>query len=204
MNNLEKHWNQIYSTKSDNEVSWYQENPETSINLIQQYTTNKNDEIIDIGGGNSNLAKALCTLGYKKTAILDISEHAITISKTKLSNCKNHYTFINNNILSFKAETKYRLWHDRAVFHFLTTTTDISRYIEIASNSIVQNGYLVLATFSKTGPKKCSGLPICQYNKQEIEVLFSKSFMLIDSFKQTHETPFNTQQNFIWNVLKKI
>lgn len=203
MSNLKDHWNKIYATKADNEVSWYQTNPESSLNLINKYCVSKNHKIIDIGGGNSNLATELCKQAYNNCSVLDISSEAITRCKTKLANCANSFKLITTNILNFSSTSKYHIWHDRAVFHFLTNQTDILKYITTASTNIVQNGYLILSTFSKTGPLKCSGLPICQYNAHEIEILFKQSFKIVEWFKETHQTPFKTKQDFIWIVLRR-
>lgn len=203
MEGLKEHWNKIYATKADNEVSWYQTNPATSLQLINKYNNTKADNIIDIGGGNSNLATELCKQGFMECSILDISSEALKRCKNKLDKCIHNYNFITSNILDLSTVNKFNIWHDRAVFHFLTNKKDIDQYINTATTNMAQNGYLILSTFSKTGPTKCSGLPVSQYNKEEIELLFSKNFAVIESFSETHKTPFGTEQDFIWVVLCK-
>ncbi|MDA3893114.1 MAG: class I SAM-dependent methyltransferase [Salinivirgaceae bacterium] len=203
MTELKKHWNKIYAKKHDSEVSWYQLNPETSLNLIQKYSITINNSFIDIGGGNSNLTKHLCEKKYNNFSVLDISEEAIERCRAKLRKCKGIQELLVCDILDFEPSKLFHIWHDRAVFHFLTEKKDINKYIHIASMSIAHNGYLLLSTFALTGPNNCSGLPVKQYSIEKLEKLFSPNFSLVESFEETHKTPLKIEQNYIWVVLKR-
>lgn len=203
MSQQKEHWNKIYSKKQDHEVSWYQENPATSVNLIEKYYQNKSEAIIDIGGGNAEFSRTLCQKGFKSLTVLDISEEAIERSRAKIRKCKGITDFIVTDILNFKPHTSYNIWHDRAVFHFLTNKTDIEKYIRLASKHIKQNGYLILSTFSLSGPDKCSGLTVSKYSASHLAELFKEHFNFIEAFEETHQTPMGSTQNFVWCVMKK-
>jgi len=200
MRNIKQHWETIYESKADNEVSWFQKNPTTSIRLIETYCKDKNSRIADIGGGNSLLAAALDKKQFKNITVLDISAKGLERSRRRIPNAP--IKWVESDILNCPL-VDIEIWHDRAVFHFLTDVKYIKRYVDITSNEIVKGGYLILGTFSETGPEKCSGLTITQYSKTKFQSLFGEHFKLIECFNETHHTPFNTQQNFIWVVLQR-
>lgn len=202
MSEKKAHWEKVYETKGDYEVSWYQEVPKESLELVASLNLDKvNSKIIDIGGGNSNFTAELLKQGYIDLTILDISQKALDRTKAKIGNERVDY--IASDVLEFQPIKKYTLWHDRAAFHFITNKDEVQKYVELVSNLIEQSGYLILATFSTTGPLKCSGLEITQYSKEALTKLFEKDFELIESFETVHQTPFDTEQNFIYTVFKK-
>jgi len=203
MSDRKQHWENVYATKNDDEVSWYQENPETSLKLITALELNNEAAIIDVGGGNSNLIGELQKQAFANLSVLDIAEKSLTRTKAKLGANAKHIQWIVADVLKFKPNQQYDVWHDRAVFHFLTTTEDIANYVRLVSNSIKKRGYFILATFSKSGPLKCSGLAITQYSKEALVALFSPQFTLINSFEEVHQTPFDTTQNFIYTLFQK-
>jgi 2-polyprenyl-3-methyl-5-hydroxy-6-metoxy-1,4-benzoquinol methylase len=188
-----KHWENIYTTKTPQEVSWTQEVPQTSLDLIAKFDLPKFAHIIDIGGGDSLLVDHLLALGYTNVSVLDISEAAIERAKKRLGEQANKVTWIVKDITKFSPGQSYDLWHDRAVFHFLTNEIHIDSYLDKVSK---YTRHLVLGTFSKTGPLKCSGLEIKQYNVEDIQNTFAKEFQIMESFYQDHITPFDTIQNF--------
>lgn len=198
-----EHWEKVYTSKEDNEVSWYQEIPRTSIEVIKKTANGQSDSIIDIGGGNSNLASELMNLKFLDISVLDISEASLNRTKEKLGEKAKNINWYVSDVLGFEPTKKIDIWHDRAVFHFVTGQTDKTAYVQKIKNSLKENGTLILATFSKEGPTKCSGLEICQYDKDSLIPLFGKDFDLVDLFKEEHTTPFNTTQNFIYTVWKK-
>lgn len=200
---MKEHWEKIYLKKKDREVSWFQESPETSLALIQKVSTSKNEAIIDVGGGNSNLIGELQKKEYVDLTTLDISGSSIRKMQKKLGSSKDKIHWIESNILDFEPEKTYQIWHDRAAFHFLVNDEDIAKYKSILLETLPSNGYFILATFSTDGPAKCSGLQITQYNKASLKDTFGDSFDLIDCFTQDHETPFDTNQNFIFSVWRK-
>tara|TARA_B100000902_G_scaffold146175_1_gene143308 strand:- start:261 stop:767 length:507 start_codon:yes stop_codon:yes gene_type:complete len=157
-NDLKNHWENIYSNKDENEVSWFQTIPKTSHQLIKKLNLESNDNIIDIGSGRSRILKILIDEGFNNISYLDISKEACKKSKIALGEDKSKVNWNVENVLNFESEIKYKLWHDRAVFHFFTDKKDIEKYKEVAIKYISDGGYLVLGTFSVNGPKKCSGL----------------------------------------------
>ena len=204
MENVKKeHWEKVFSTKLETEVSWFQKKPETSIQLIQACKLPKDAKIIDIGGGDSYLIDNLIELGYTNLYLLDISESAINRSKNRLGDNADKVTFIVSDVLGFVPTEKFDAWHDRASFHFLTNEEDILKYITIVSNALSTNGNFVLGTFSIEGPLKCSGLDISQYSVESILDLFEEEFEMENCFTEDHETPFGTNQNFIFSHFKK-
>tara|TARA_X000000950_G_scaffold120970_1_gene151669 strand:- start:1142 stop:1756 length:615 start_codon:yes stop_codon:yes gene_type:complete len=202
-NDLKNHWENIYSNKDENEVSWFQTVPKTSHQLIKKLNLKSNDNIIDIGSGRSRILKILIDKGFNKLSYLDISKEACKKSKIALGDDKSKVNWNVENVLNFKSKIKYKLWHDRAVFHFFTDKKDIEKYKEVAIKNISAGGYLVLGTFSINGPKKCSGLDVSQYSEQSLYEIFKSDFNLLESFYIDHQTPFDTTQNFLFCIFKK-
>ena len=195
------HWENVYETKNPDEVSWTQKIPQTSLDLIEEASKDKSSKIIDIGGGDSNLVDFLLEKGFEKLSVLDISEKALEKAKQRLGNQAEKVDWIPTNITEFVPQTIYDIWYDRAAFHFLTTEEEIKKYVQIVKNAVSDT--LIIGTFSLSGPQKCSGLPIVQYDEDRLKSLFSESFELVKSFTEDHITPFNTVQNFIFCQFKK-
>ena len=202
-NDLKNHWENIYSNKDENEVSWFQTIPKTSHQLIKKLNLESNDNIIDIGSGRSRILKILIDEGFNNLSYLDISKEACKKSKIALGDDKSKVNWNVENVLNFESKIKYKLWHDRAVFHFFTDKKDIEKYKEVAIKNISAGGYLVLGTFSINGPKKCSGLDVSQYSEQSLYEIFKSDFNLLESFYIDHQTPFDTTQNFLFCIFKK-
>ena len=196
-----KHWDNIYATKGMKEVSWFQEVPQTSLDLIASLRLKKDASIIDIGGGDGFLVDYLLKLGYMNITVLDISKNAIKRAKERLGKDSNKVKWIVSDITEFEPIDKYDVWHDRAVFHFLTQEKDINNYKELVDSAV--SGYFLLATFSDEGPNKCSGLEICKYSELDLQKKFKGTFNVVDSFKENHNTPFETIQNFTFSVFSK-
>lgn len=202
--NRKEHWENVFSTKQESEVSWFQKLPQTSIDLIENLDIPKGAKIIDIGGGDSYLIDALLKMGYTNVTLLDISSNAIERIKKRLGTNAEKVKFIVSDILDFHPTETYDLWHDRASFHFLTEQNQIKAYANLVSNAIAKNGKMVIGTFSENGPKKCSGLDITQYNANTLKSIFYSDFELIECISEDHLTPFDTIQNFIFCSFKKI
>ena len=202
--NKKEHWDSIYSTKKINEVSWYQKVPETSLQLIRNASISKKSKIIDIGGGDSLLVDNLIEEGYSDLSVLDISSKAIEKTQNRLGDKASDINFIASDITKFDSNTEFDIWHDRAVFHFLTEKTQIDKYKSLVRNVITPGGHLIIGTFSENGPNKCSGIAITKYSIQELSDLFSDSFTVENSFQESHSTPFNTKQEFSFVHLKRI
>lgn len=203
MEKRKEHWENVFSTKQETEVSWYEESPKTSLDFIHKLNIDKDAKIIDIGGGDSYLIDALLELGYTNLYLLDISSKAIERIKNRLGVKAAKVTFIVSDILEFKPDTEFDFWHDRASFHFLIDREEISKYAALASSAIAKDGTLVIGTFSDNGPKKCSGLDIMQYNSESLRLVFERVFELTGCFTEDHQTPFNTFQNFLFCIFKR-
>ena len=196
------HWENIYKTKKIDGVSWFQETPLESLELIEKYSSNNSDKIIDIGCGKSFLADNLLELNYNDISLVDISSNALTEVKERLKN--KSLNFIETDILNFKSNYKYDIWHDRAVFHFITENEGVEKYISICNRYINKDGILIIGTFAEDGPLKCSGLEIKRYSINNLKELFEQNFEFIEGFKKLHSTPFDTQQSFTFCVFRKV
>ena len=196
-----KHWENIYQKKEIDGVSWYQKVPIESLQLIKKYSISNSDKIIDIGCGKSFLADNLLELNYTDISLVDISSNALKEVKDRLQN--KSLNFIETDILNFNSNDKYDIWHDRAVFHFITDSEGIKKYISLCNEYINKEGILIIGTFAEDGPLKCSGLEIKRYSVDQISGLFKETFELVESFKMLHKTPFNTEQSFLFCVLRK-
>ena len=196
-----KHWENIYQKKEIDGVSWYQKVPIESLQLIKKYSISNSDKIIDIGCGKSFLADNLLELNYTNISLVDISSNALKEVKERLQN--KSLNFIETDILNFNSNDKYDIWHDRAVFHFITDSEGIKKYISLCNEYINKEGVLIIGTFAEDGPLKCSGLEIKRYSVDQISDLFKETFELVESFKMLHKTPFDTEQSFSFCVLRK-
>ncbi len=197
--NRKEHWENIYSTKTPEQVSWTQTIPKVSLDLIAKFNLPKSAEIIDIGGGDSNLVDHLLDLEFTNITVLDISQAAIDRAKSRLGNRASEINWIVSDIVDFKPSQEYDLWHDRAVFHFLTSSDEIEKYKKLVEN---YTSKIVLGTFSVDGPFKCSGLEITQYSPAKFEECFAPEFEVIETLDHPHQTPFNTIQNFVFARLQ--
>ena len=200
---LKSHWENIYSLKKEDGVSWFQEHPKTSIDLIEKYSTDKSISIIDIGSGRSKILKNLIENEYDDLTYLDISQEACSKSKISLGVKQDLVQWYVENVLDFNTEKNFSIWHDRAVFHFLISKEDVEQYKQVALKNIVKGGYLILGTFSENGPEKCSGLNVSRYSPESLKKIFNPEFKMIESFTIDHKTPFDTIQNFLFSIFKK-
>jgi SAM-dependent methyltransferase len=198
-----QHWENVFTTKTEKEVSWYQQYPQTSIDFIIALQLPLDAKIIDVGGGDSYLIDALLDLGYTNLTLLDISANAIERIKNRLGAKANRVTFIVTDILDFNPTEHYDLWHDRACFHFLTEANAIEHYANLVNKALSKTGRMLIGTFSDNGPKKCSGLDIKQYTMESLRLVFEKDFQLKGCFTEDHKTPFDTIQNFLFCGFKR-
>lgn len=198
-----KHWETIYQTKDMKDVSWYQSTPETSLEFLNQSNITTTAKIIDIGGGDSFLVDHLLDLGYKDISVLDISEASIERARKRLGDKGKNVKWIIADATTFKPTEKYDFWHDRAAFHFLTDKQEISGYLKTAQENITPTGVMVIGTFSKKGPKKCSGVEVKQYSENSMSERLKMFFEKIKCLTVDHRTPFDTIQNFVFCSFKK-
>ena len=204
MENKKEHWENVFATKAETEVSWFQTYPKTSVNFLELFDLPLDANIIDVGGGDSHFVDALLDKGYKNIYVLDISANAIERAKKRLGVKANQINWIVSDITEYTPEVKFDFWHDRAAFHFLTSEEKVSKYVSIAEKAINKKGYLILGTFSESGPTKCSGLEIKQYNETSMSLRFEIAFKRIKCITEDHTTPFNTIQNFLFCSFQKL
>lgn len=200
----QKHWSEIYKTKAVNDVSWYQVRPERSLDYIQKTGIGLDEPIIDVGAGASTLVDYLIAAHYRDITLIDISAEALTVARDRLAESDAHLDWIVGDITTVDLpKNHFALWHDRAVFHFLTDPAHQQRYVEQVIHALKPNGHLIIATFALDGPQQCSGLNVAQYDAQSLHHAFGSRFRLIDSSQETHVTPWGSEQRFVYCHMQK-
>lgn len=197
--NRREHWQNVYDVKEPTEVSWYQPVPETSLRLIRDTGVAKTEPVLDAGGGASTLVDNLLAEGYADISVLDISGKALARSRARLGDSGDAVTWIEADATAFSPERRYALWHDRAVFHFLTDPADRDKYLEVVSLALKAKGFLVLATFGPEGPKRCSGLDVQRYGIEKLRALLGNRFSLGAYELDSHVTPTGSTQQFLYS-----
>lgn len=198
---IQNHWDTVYETREPNQVSWTQEIPKTSLDFIHSFGLKKTAEIIDIGGGDSKLVDYLLDEGFENITVLDISSKAIDKAKQRLGNRAENINWIVSDVTEFQPNKTFDIWHDRATFHFLTTSEQVAKYMDIARSAV--SGFLTIGTFSENGPNECSGLKVKQYSEEKLTNELQNGFDKIRCIKEDHTTPFATRQNFLFCSFKR-
>jgi SAM-dependent methyltransferase len=194
----ERHWDKIYAEKSPNSVSWFRAHLETSLELVERLAPERQLAIIDVGGGESTLVDDLIVRGYGNITVLDISQTAIDANKKRLGKVSELVHWLAADITKIELEpAAYDVWHDRAVFHFLTAAADRLAYVRQVARAVRHGGHVIVSTFGPEGPTKCSGLEVVRYDADSLHKEFGVAFRLLGSSKELHETPFGTVQQFL-------
>ena len=197
------HWEKIYTTKAPDQVSWYRPHLETSLALIKRSVSDHSASIIDVGGGESTLVDDLLAEGFQNVTILDVSHAAIQATKKRLGQSAERVRWLVADITQVQLEHEaYDVWHDRAVFHFLTAEEQCAAYVRQVALSVKPGGYVIVSTFGPEGPTKCSGLDVVRYDADSLHDEFGGRFRLVDSSKELHNTPFGTTQQFLYCYCK--
>jgi len=198
------HWEQIYHTKESAQVSWYQLHPRLSLQYIQNTGIAASAHIIDVGGGASTLVDHLLDVGFQQVTVLDISQEALEIAQQRLGERAKSIAWLEADITkTILPHHEYDLWHDRAVFHFLINQEDRQRYVDLVKEAVKPGGHIIVATFASDGPESCSGLEVARYDPQSLHNEFGAGFELLDSAHEEHQTPFGTEQKFIYCYCRK-
>ncbi len=193
------HWETVYLNKAVEEVSWYRPHLEVSLRLIADSAPSASSAIIDVGGGEATLVDDLVAQGYSDVTVLDISPAAIDVAKSRLGMSAAAVHWITGDITAVELEpARYDVWHDRAVFHFLTSAGDRAAYVRQIARSVRPGGHVIVATFGPDGPDKCSGLDVVRYDAEHLHGEFGPKFRLLDSVTELHETPWGTPQQFMY------
>ena len=193
------HWEKVYTTKAPDAVSWYRRHLETSLALIERAAVACSASIIDVGGGESTLVDDLLLRGYKNITVLDISQSAIDLTKRRLGSAAERVHWLVADITETELDPRsYDLWHDRAVFHFLTAREQRIAYVRQVARGVKPGGHIIVSTFGPEGPTKCSGLEVMRYDADSLHEEFGARFRLVESSKELHQTPFETTQQFLY------
>lgn len=197
------HWDQVYRSKAPTAVSWYAAHLATSLRLIEQVAPDRAAHIIDVGGGESTLVDDLLSAGYRDVSVLDISATAVEVAKQRLGTDADRVTWIVDDVThAVLPEHRYDVWHDRAVFHFLTDLGARQAYVRQVAGAMKPGGHVIVATFGPEGPKQCSGLDVVRYDADTLHDEFGTHFKLVESTTELHETPWGATQQFIYCLCK--
>jgi 2-polyprenyl-3-methyl-5-hydroxy-6-metoxy-1,4-benzoquinol methylase len=197
------HWENVYTTKQPDAVSWYRPHLETSLALVERAAHSHSASIIDIGAGESTLVDDLLVRGYEKITVLDVSQTALEVTKKRLGLLAQQVNWIAADITQVRLESPaYDVWHDRAVFHFLTSIEQRAAYVRNVAKSVNPGGHVIVSTFGPEGPTKCSGLEVMRYDAESLHNEFGTRFRLVESLKELHRTPFGTTQQFVYCYCK--
>lgn len=194
-----QHWETVYQTKAPDAVSWYRPHLDTSLALIEKAVPDRAVAIIDIGGGEATLVDDLVARGYRQLSVLDISLAAIAVARQRLGATAAQVTWLADDLLKASLPAQYfDLWHDRAVFHFLTDAEQRTQYVQQLTHALKPGGHAIIATFGLQGPPKCSGLDVVRYDATSLLQALGPQFKLIESADELHHTPFGTTQQFTY------
>jgi ubiquinone/menaquinone biosynthesis C-methylase UbiE len=201
---MKAHWETIYTDLLPEEVSWYQKEPTLSLELIRRAGLGPDGAIIDIGGGASVLVDGLLAAGYWNVTVLDLSAHALAHATQRLGARAKQVEWMEADVTEVVLPRVYDLWHDRAVFHFLTEAGDRKKYLETMKRSVQEGGHAIIATFAIGGPTKCSGLEVVQYDAQKLSGELGHEFTLIDQRAERHVTPMGKEQQFGYFLFRRV
>ena len=192
------HWEKIYREKSSSDVSWYQESPDLSLELIRRSGVRNDEAIVDVGGGASVLVDVLCEEGFRNLSVLDISGIALAGAQQRLGDLAETIEWFESDITEFDPPHAFTLWHDRAVFHFLTDESDRRKYVSVLKRALRPGGHLIIAAFAIGGPEQCSGLQVVQYDSSRLKAELGEEFELVEERDEVHITPANKEQRFTY------
>lgn len=197
------HWEHVYVTKGENEVSWFQQDPAPSLELIAQVGATHKSPIVDIGGGASRLVDHLVEEGFEDITVLDLSGAALEAARQRMGAGGDRVHWIVADVTAWEPAKAYDVWHDRAAFHFLTEENDRAAYVACLTQAVKAGGHAIIATFALDGPEKCSGLPVARYESTGLAQVLGAKFRLIDSRRHEHATPWGSPQMFQFSVFRR-
>lgn len=199
----QSHWENVYTTKGENEVSWYQQSPAPSFELIMQAGATHASAIIDIGGGASRLVDHLVDQGFEDITVLDLSAAALEAARRRLESRADRVRWIVADATAWEPVKAYDIWHDRAAFHFLTDENDRAAYVARLARGVKAGGHAIIGTFALDGPEKCSGLPVARYDSASLTLALGSEFRLVDTRRHEHATPWGSRQMFQFSVFRR-
>lgn len=202
MTDMQPHWENVYRVKDAASVSWFQSFPEPSLRMIEAAAVVPPAHVIDVGGGASSLVDVLLTKDFQVT-VLDISQAALDVSRQRLGSIAEAARWIAEDITAWRPSERYDVWHDRAVFHFLTDPEDRAKYLAALRGALRRGGFAILATFAEDGPERCSGLPVRRYSSDGLARELGTDFSLIRTEREEHQTPWESSQMFTWALFAR-
>jgi SAM-dependent methyltransferase len=197
-----QHWDEVYGRVDPAQVSWYQPTPQMSLDLIAASAPPMTDPIVDIGGGTSALAVELVGRGFTDVSVLDVSARALQRARDLAGEVAGRIEWVVADVLSWRPPRRYRLWHDRAVFHFLTDEADRQAYAATLGAALAPDGLVIVGAFALDGPEQCSGLPTIRSDAASLVAALGDGFELVDDRREEHHTPSGAMQPFTWVVLR--
>jgi ubiquinone/menaquinone biosynthesis C-methylase UbiE len=200
-----EHWESIYRDRSSDELSWSQAAPATSLQVIDELGVDPGEAVVDVGAGESALVDALLARGHRRLTILDVAHGSLERARTRLQTVPgaSSVDWVVHDVLTWTPPVAFGLWHDRAVFHFLTEPDDRRAYVDVATRAVAPGGFLVVATFGADGPERCSGLPVQRYDTEALAAQFAPEFLPVTSRAQSHRTPWGAVQPFTWLATRR-
>ena len=202
---LKTHWEDVYTNKSSDKVSWFQPHAEKSLSIIEKLKVPQSAKIIDVGGGASHLVDDLVEQGYNNLTVLDLSAAALDIAQQRLAEAAKTVCWLVEDVTQLTLEKhSIDVWHDRAVFHFLNSELERQQYVENVLKIVKPGGYVIVSTFAEGGPKECSGLPVQRYSAEGIHDEFGSPFEMLGHEKELHKTPFGTDQKFVYCYCRRV
>lgn len=197
------HWQNVYREKAENQVSWFQETPGISLELIEAVHPKFDWAVIDIGAGASRLVDVLAREGYRDLTVLDVSENAIAMAKARMDEPAAMVKWIVADVTQWQPARRYDLWHDRAAFHFLTEAADRTAYVERLTSALFPGGHAIIGTFAMDGPERCSGLPVVRYDAALLSTTLGNAFALVETRHHDHRTPMGGVQHFQFSIFRR-
>ena len=199
----QEHWDSIYARKREEEVTWFEPEAARSLELVSRCALPHDAKIIDIGGGTSRLVDGLLDRGFEELSVLDVSSQALEKSRARLGERGRRVRWITGDVTTFEPADRYALWHDRAVFHFLTSPDDRAAYVRVLERALAPGGHVIIGTFAADGPDRCSGLDVVRYDGPGIAAAIGPSFALVEAVRHEHVTPTGKVQPFTFARLKR-
>ncbi|MBR1130480.1 class I SAM-dependent methyltransferase [Bradyrhizobium iriomotense] len=197
------HWENVYATKGETEVSWYQDSPAISLAMIRAANSDHDAAIIDVGGGASRLVDALLQDGYRRLTVLDLAANALDVAKQRIGEAASTIDWIVADATTWRPTRTYDVWHDRAAFHFLTDPDDRAAYVERLRSAVRPGGQVIIATFAPDGPEKCSGLPVQRHDSTSLAAELGPAFELVETQREMHHTPWQSTQAFQFSRFRR-
>jgi SAM-dependent methyltransferase len=197
-----RHWDSAYRGRGASAVSWFEEHPRQSLELIDRLSLPLTAAIVDVGGGAASLAEDLAARGFRDITVLDVSQAALDLSRERSAE-RRGIDWVKADVLDWRPRRQFDLWHDRAVFHFLVEPSEQQRYVQTAGAAVAPGGSIIIATFADDGPEFCSGLPVARYSAEQLDVAMGDAFTAVEALRSEHTTPAGVMQPFTWLVARR-